>query len=126
MHLSRWLIFPFSIPVIVLAAQGYSVLYLFLLADLFCSAAAFPVFFGLFNRRYDGRTAILSTIGGLIAGLAVFPWPGEKPVHLLESFLLAALVPAAISAVLMVLFPARRHFDFAVLKTASRGLSEPV
>lgn len=126
MHLSRWLIFPFSIPVVVLAAQGYSVLYLFLLADLFCSAAAFPVFFGLFNRRYDGRTAILSTIGGLIAGLAVFPWPGEKPVYLLESFLLAALAPAVISAVMMVLFPARRHFDFALLKTASRGLSEPV
>src|SRR3546814_1335259 len=71
MALSRWLIFLLAIPVMIVAAQGYSVLYLFLLADLFCSAAAFPVFFGLFNRRYSGGMAFFSTLCGLIAGIQI-------------------------------------------------------
>lgn len=122
MGLSRWLIFLLAIPVMIVAAQGYSVLYLFLLADLFCSAATFPVFFGLFSRRYDGRIAAISTACGLIAGIALFPGPGDRPVYLLESFLLAALVPVAVSALLMLILPSRRRFDFADLRTAIRGL----
>lgn len=96
MRLSRWLIFLLAIPVMIVAAQGYSVLYLFLLADLLCSAAAIPVFLGLYSRRHDGRTATLATLGGLAAGLTVFPAPGAPMDYLLESFLLAAVVPVAI------------------------------
>src|SRR3546814_16353875 len=101
MGLSRWLIFLLAIPVVIVAAQGYSVLYLFLLADLFCSAAAFPVFFGLFSRRHQGSAAMVSTICGLLAGIALFPAPGAKPQYLLESFLLAALVPAVVSLLML-------------------------
>lgn len=122
MRLSRSLIFLLAIPVMIVAAQGYNVLYLFLLADLFCSAATFPVFFGLYSRRYDGLTAAFSTACGLVAGLVLFPAPGEKPVWLLESFLLAALVPVAASAVLMLLMPRRREFDFTSMRGAIRAL----
>ncbi len=124
MALSRWLIFLLAIPVMIAAAQGYSVLYLYLLADLFCSAAAFPVFFGLFNRRYDGGTAVTSTIFGLVAGLALFPYPGEKPEYLLESFLLAALVPVAVSALLMQFKRTVPHFDFTHLNASIRNLDD--
>lgn len=111
MMLSRTLIYLLAIPVLVAASQGYSVLYLFLLADLFCSAAAFPVFFGLFNRRYSGRVAVISTIAGLIAGIAVFPGPGKPLDYLLESFLLAALIPAVVSLILMRIMPSRQQYD---------------
>src|SRR5690606_2417000 len=113
-----------AIPVMIVAAQGYSVLYLFLLADLFCSAAAFPVFFGLFSRRHDGVTAMVSTVCGLVAGILLFPGPGEKPEYVLESFLLAALVPAVVPT-LMLRFKLRRaHFDFGTLNKAIRGLDD--
>lgn len=122
MRLSRGLIFLLAIPVLIVSAQGYDVLYLFLLADLFCSAAAFPVFFGLYSRRYDGRNAVLSTVAGLVAGIVLFPMPGEPLTYLLESFLLAAFVPVLMSFLLMWVLPKRRKYDFAKMKTLIRGL----
>lgn len=121
MRLSRWLIYLMAIPVMIVAAQGYSVLYLFLLADLLCSAAAFPVFFGLFSRRHDGATATIATLCGLAAGLTLFPGPNEPPVYLLESFLTAALVPVAVTAAMRWWRPIR-EFDFSVLASVSRRL----
>ncbi|MCA0975098.1 sodium:solute symporter family protein [Halomonas denitrificans] len=112
MRMARWLIVVAAIPVTWVAAQGYSVLYLFLLADLLCSAAAFPVFFGLFNRRYHGRNAVISTAAGLLAGLWMFPSPNGGTATLLESFLLAAFVPVLVSLVLMKLMPSRQSYDF--------------
>ena len=122
MRLSRWLIFLLAIPVLIAAAQGYSVLYLFLLADLFCSAAAFPVFFGLYSRRHTGSIAVLSTVCGLIAGVFLFPAPGEKPDYLLESFLLAALVPVVVSGICLWLSNSKHRFDFTRLNAAIRSL----
>ncbi|MGC3875005.1 sodium:solute symporter family protein [Halomonas sp. GXIMD04776] len=120
MRLSRWLILLLALPVTFVAAQGYSVLYLFLLADLFCCAAAFPVFFGLFNRRFDGRAAVLATIGGLAAGLVMFPAPGDALDTLMESFLLATFVPVIVALVMLLILPARERFDFASLKSGVR------
>lgn len=120
MRLARWLIVVAAVPVTWVAAQGYSVLYLFLLADLLCSAAAFPVFFGLFHRGYDGRNAVISTACGLVTGLAMFPAPGGGTATLLEAFLLAALVPVGVSLALMRLLPTRPDYDFATLSTLVR------
>ena len=119
--IARWLIIVLSIPVLYVASQGYSILYLFLLADLLCCAAAFPVFFGFYNARYQGFHAVLSTLGGLIAGLSMFPTPGAPTTHLLESFLLASLVPVAVSLVLRIL-PSKNRFDFSQLAQAVRSL----
>lgn len=116
MKWSRWLIALLTIPVLIVSSQGYSVLYLFLLADLFCSAAAFPVFFGLFNRSYNSLTAMVSTLCGLAAGIVLFPAPGAPMDYLLESFLLAALVPVAVSGLMMLLMPDRATIDFQQLK----------
>lgn len=122
MTLSRTLIYLLAIPVLLAASQGYSVLYLFLLADLFCSAAAFPVFFGLFNRRYNGRIAVVSTLAGLVAGITVFPGPGQPLTYLLEAFLLAAFVPAVVSLILMRLMPSRTHYDLGKMGSMVRKL----
>ena len=110
MHLARWLILLFAIPVWYTAAKGLSVLYLFLLADLLCSAAAFPVFYGLFSQRLSGLQATLSTLAGLVAGLYLFPKPHESMDYLLESFLIAALVPMFLCLITERL--SQHRFDF--------------
>lgn len=120
MRLSRWLILLLAIPVMIVASQGYSVLYLFLLADLLCSAAAFPVFFGLFSKRHDGTTATVSTLCGLVAGLLLFPGPNDKPTYLLESFLVAALVPVAVTFLMRWLRRPAHAFDFSALASSTR------
>jgi len=119
-RLARRLVPVMAIPVMIVAAQGYSVLYLFLLADLLCSAVAFPTFYGLFSRRHDGFTATIASLCGLAAGLLLFPAPGDKPEFLLESFLLAALVPVAVTGLVGALRRTRTEFDFSLLDTAIR------
>ncbi len=123
MRIARLAIYVLSLPVLLAAAQGYSVLYLFLLADLFCSAAAFPVFYGLYSNAYSGRMALISTLAGLAAGLYWFPRQGEDMQFLLESFLLAALVPVLVSAVLKLVWRTK-PFDLGQLQDSVRGLSE--
>ncbi|SNR69226.1 Na+/proline symporter [Methylobacillus rhizosphaerae] len=122
MRLSRWLVLLLAIPVMIVAAQGYSVLYLFLLADLLCAAAAFPVFFGLFSRSHTGREATTGTIAGLAAGLFMFPMPSQPVTHLLESFLLAALTPVVVISIMRLLKRNKQHFELGSLNTSIRKL----
>ena len=56
-----------------IASKGLSILYLFLLADLFCCAAAISVFFSFFRTSNNEKNIRLSIIIGLIAGLLFFP-----------------------------------------------------
>ncbi|ETX10301.1 sodium:solute symporter [Marinomonas ushuaiensis DSM 15871] len=119
---SRWLIIVISILALIVASKGFSILYLFLLADLLCCAAAFPVFFGFYNARYQGYQALLSLIGGLVAGFFYFPMPGEPIAFLFESFLLATLIPVAISLALLVL-PSKKMFDFTLISKKIKTLS---
>lgn len=105
MRLARVSVLVLAVPVWVVSAKGYSVLYLFLLADLLCSAAAFPVFFGLYSQRCSGRVALIATLAGLGAGLWKFPGPNQPMDGLLASFLLAALVPVVTTLVLNRLWP---------------------
>ena len=67
------IIFLLSIVVFTLASKGYSILYLFLLADLLCSAAVVTIFYGFFNRKINSNLAFLSIICGLLFGLLFFP-----------------------------------------------------
>ncbi len=62
-----------SIIVFFIASKGYSILYLFLLADLLCSAAVITIFYGFFNKRINSKLASSSIIYGLIFGLLFFP-----------------------------------------------------
>ena len=119
---SRWLIVVISVLALIVASKGFSILYLFLLADLLCCAAAFPVFFGFYNARYQSYQALLSLISGLVAGFIYFPLPGEPIAFLYESFLLATLVPVAISLVLLIL-PSKTVFDFSLITQTIKKLS---
>ena len=62
-----------SILVFVISSKGFSILYLFLLADLLCCAAVITIFYGFFNKKINSKLATLSIISGLISGLLFFP-----------------------------------------------------
>ena len=70
---TNYIIILISILVFILASKGYSILYLFLLADLFCCAAVVIIFYGFFNKKIDTRLSYLSIISALILGLLFFP-----------------------------------------------------
>ncbi len=117
-----------ALPCLAVAAQGYSIFYLLLVADLICAAAAIPVFLGLYSRRWHGREATAAFLGGLGAGAMLFPPPGFGPEGLLflvsggagwaeaglwQAFAAAALVSAALATLLFR--RRRRGFDFTRL-----------
>ena len=59
--------------VFILASKGFSILYLFLLADLLCCSAVVTIFYGFFNKKISSKLALNSIIFGLIFGLLFFP-----------------------------------------------------
>jgi Na+/proline symporter len=106
LRISRILIAVVGIPVVAIASQGYNVLYLFLLADLICAGAVFPVLFGLYSRRLTGQMAFWSSLLGTGAGALFFPQPNFSPWNrlpfagdLLVSFAVPIVVSCLISLV---------------------------
>jgi Na+/proline symporter len=67
------IILTLSVLVFILASKGYSILYLFLLADLLCCAAVITIFYGFFNKKINSKLAAISIFCGLISGLLFFP-----------------------------------------------------
>ena len=99
---------------VYIGSLGISVLYLFLIADLLCAAFAFPLVFGLFNKKLTGPQAMISGSIGLILGAPFFPladysssWSGLPP-DMLTSFLVALLASTVIS-LLLTAFTIRKH-----------------
>lgn len=123
LSVSQGIIVVIGIISFFFASQGYSILYLFLLADLFCCAAAFPIFFGLYNKHYKSSYANLSISAGIVVGLFYFPLPGEDADTLFESFLLASAVPILLSIILLCI-PNRTAFDFSLIKSKVNDLEK--
>ena len=122
---SRIITVVLVIPAIIIASQGYSVLYLFLIADLVCAAAVFPVFFGLYSKRFGGGAALASSVAGLIVGTLFFPTPDFTPwiaIPLGGKFVVSFGTALGSSMVMSVLLSALStrirvpEFDFARLR----------
>ena len=88
LKLSKYFIIGLSIIVFIVASKGFDILYLFLLADLFCCAFVFTVFYSFYNKRINEKIAYISIIAGLIAGFLMFPFPDFS-----KSLLVGVLVP---------------------------------
>lgn len=56
-----------------ISSKGMSVLYLFLLADLLCCAAAIPIFYGFYNKKIKHYDVFKAILFGIILGLLLFP-----------------------------------------------------
>ena len=70
---TNYIIILICILVFILASKGYSILYLFLLADLFCCSAVVTIFYGFFNKKIDPRLSYLSILSGFVSGILFFP-----------------------------------------------------
>ncbi len=88
LKLSKYFIISISVVVFFVASKGFDILYLFLLADLFCCAFVLTVFYSFYNKKINEKTAYISIIVGLIAGFLMFPFPDFS-----KSLLVGVLVP---------------------------------
>ena len=75
LNLSKQIIILLSLITFFLASQGFSILYLFLLADLFCCAAVLTVFYSFYSKSLNEKNSYISIIIGLVAGILLFPSP---------------------------------------------------
>ena len=75
LSLSKYFIIIISIVAFFIASKGFSVLYLFLLADLFCCAFVLTVFYSFYNKKLNEKVAYISIITGLVGGFLLFPMP---------------------------------------------------
>ena len=103
LKLSKYFIITLSIIVFVIASKGFSVLYLFLLADLFCCAFVFTVFYSFYNKKLNEKTAYISIILGLIGGFLLFPIPDFTKSLLVGIILPAELFPTFVLQSLLFL-----------------------
>ena len=115
LRFSKSFIIALSIIAFIIASKGFSVLYLFLLADLFCCGFVLTVFYSFYNKKINEKTAYISIIVGLICGFLLFPTPDFSksllvgiifpldlfPVFVVQSllflsFLIATFIPVVI------------------------------
>lgn len=64
-----------AIPAVIVASQGYSVLYVFLIADLLGAAIAVPMLIGLYSRHMPGWAVLLAGGVGILIGALYYPKP---------------------------------------------------
>jgi Na+/proline symporter len=87
LKISKYFIIFLSLIAFGIASKGFDILYLFLLADLFCCAFVFTVFYSFYNKVNE-KTAYISIIIGLVAGFLMFPFPDFS-----KSLLVGVLMP---------------------------------
>ena len=75
LKLSKYFIIILSLISFFIASKGFDILYLFLLADLFCCAFVYTVFYSFYNKDVNERTAYIAIVIGLVGGFLLFPFP---------------------------------------------------
>ena len=88
LRFSKFVIIFLSIISFVVASKGFDILYLFLLADLFCCAFVLTIFYSFYNKNISEKTAYIAIIIGLISGILFFPSPDFS-----KSLLIGILIP---------------------------------
>jgi len=93
LNLSKYVILFLSFISFIIASKGFDILYLFLLADLFCCAFVLTVFYSFYNKTINEKTAYISILIGLIGGFLMFPSPDFS-----QSLLVGILFPKELFA----------------------------
>jgi Na+/proline symporter len=101
--LSKYFIIILSIIAFIIASKGFSVLYLFLLADLFCCAFVLTVFYSFYNNELSEKVAYVSITFGLIGGILLFPVPNFSMSLLIGIMIPIELFPTFVSQSLLFL-----------------------
>ena len=101
LKLSKILILFLSIISFIIASKGFDILYLFLLADLFCCAFVLTVFYSFYKKNITEKIAYTSIVIGLAGGFLIFPIPDFSksllfgiiiPIELLSPFISQSLL----------------------------------
>ena len=103
LKISKLFIIGLSIIAFITASKGFSVLYLFLLADLFCCAFVLTIFYSFYNKKINEKNAYIAIIVGLVGGFLLFPAPDFSKSLLVGMMLPADLFPAFVSQSLLFL-----------------------
>ena len=126
-----------AIPAIIVASQGHSVLYVFLIADLLGAAIAVPMLVGLYSSRMPGWGVILAGAVGIIIGALFYPkpdllspWALVSPVggQMFFAFASALVISSVIAFVIIIgqrLVAPTQEYDFAALNSNVGLIDEP-
>ena len=93
LNFSQYIIVFLSLISFIIASKGFDILYLFLLADLFCCSFVMTVFYSFYNKNFKEKTAYISILTGLICGFLFFPSPDFS-----KSLLVGVLIPKELFA----------------------------
>ncbi len=116
LKISKFFIILLSIIAFGVASKGFDILYLFLLADLFCCAFVITVFYS-FYKKINEKTAYLSIIIGLVAGFLMFPFPDFSKSLLVGVFLSKELFsPFVVQSLLFLSFVVATFLPAIILK----------
>ena len=131
----RGLTVAVALGAIFIGAQGYSVLQLFLTADLLAAAVFVPIIWGLYAERLTERGALAGSLAGLVVGIAYFPMlrgvllvvPGIGGLLPEPAFLPAFLGATGVSTLVTGLAVAvgTASFEFDSLAAEIRSFDEP-
>ncbi len=88
LNFSQYIIVFLCLISFIIASKGFDILYLFLLADLFCCSFVMTVFYSFYNKNVKEKTAYISILTGLICGFLFFPSPDFS-----KSLLVGVLMP---------------------------------
>ena len=117
LRFSKFVIIFLSIISFVVASKGFDILYLFLLADLFCCAFVLTIFYSFYNKNISEKTAYLAIIIGLISGILFFPSPDFSKSLLIGILMPKELITPFISQSLLFLsFLVATLLPFLVIK----------
>ncbi|MDA9710535.1 sodium:solute symporter [Candidatus Pelagibacter sp.] len=102
LKISKYFIVFLSFIAFIIASKGFDILYLFLLADLFCCAFVLTVFYSFYNKVNE-KIAYFSIIIGLIGGFLMFPFPDFSKSLLVGVFIQKELFSTFVSQSLLFL-----------------------
>ena len=103
LNFSKYIILFLSFISFIIASKGFNILYLFLLADLFCCAFVLTVFLSFYDKSINENLAYISILIGLIGGFLLFPSPDFSKSLLVGIFIPIDLFPSLVSQSLLFL-----------------------
>ena len=116
-RVSKYLILFLSFISFIIASKGFDILYLFLLADLFCCSFVLTIFLSFYDRNINEKTAYIAILIGLLGGFLMFPTPDFS-----KSFLVGVLIPKELflplisQSLLFLSFALATFLPFLILK----------
>ena len=103
LNLSKKIILFLSFISFIVASKGFDILYLFLLADLFCCAFVLTVFVSFYDKSINEKLAYFSILVGLVSGFLLFPTPDFSKSLLVGILISKDLFPSFVAQSLLFL-----------------------